>query len=145
MKNLKNLARLLLLGVLLSFTIVVSVSDAEERDEKAPEFFENIEISEDNEELLDGEENINNEEVLNNEEVENELNLEENGMESVETEILVVREENQDESDLEKEDVVSKQDNIVEDDNEDKIQYSSSVAKLNEEGNEVNVEFDLNG
>ena len=139
MKNLKNLARLLLLGVLLSFTIVVSVSDAEERDEKAPEFFENIEISEDNEELLDGEENI------NNEEVENELNLEENGMESVETEILVVREENQDESDLEKEDVVSKQDNIVEDDNEDKIQYSSSVAKLNEEGNEVNVEFDLNG
>ena len=139
MKNLKNLARLLLLGVLLSFTIVVSVSDAEERDEKAPEFFENIEISEDNEELLDGEENI------NNEEVENELNLEENGMESVETEILVVREENQDESDLEKEDVVSEQDNIVEDDNEDKIQYSSSVAKLNEEGNEVNVEFDLNG
>jgi hypothetical protein len=139
MKNLKNLARLLLLGVLLSFTIVVSVSDAEERDEKAPEFFENIEISEDNEELLDGEENI------NNEEVENELNLEENGMESVETEILVVREENQDESDLEKEDIVSKQDNIVEDDNEDKIQYSSSVAKLNEEGNEVNVEFDLNG
>lgn len=88
MKNLKNLARLLLLGVLLSFTIVVSVSDAEERDEKAPEFFENIEISEDNEELLDGEENI------NNEEVENELNLEENGKESVETEILVVREEN---------------------------------------------------
>jgi hypothetical protein len=145
MKNLKNLARLLLLGVLLSFTIVVSVSDAEERDEKAPEFFENIEISEDNEELLDGEENINNEEVLNNEEVENELNLEENGMESVETEILVVRDENQDESDLEKEDVVSKQDNIVEDDNEDKIQYSSSVAKLNEEGDEVNVEFDLNG
>ena len=139
MKNLKNLARLLLLGVLLSFTIVVSVSDAEERDEKAPEFFENIEISEDNEELLDGEENI------NNEEVENELNLEENGMESVETEILVVRDENQDESDLEKEDVVSKQDNIVEDDNEDKIQYSSSVAKLNEEGDEVNVEFDLNG